>query len=72
MERCRKADTEEKALNSFLSEENSGQKKDVIETLKDILNAKIYKKDQNLIYYAGGLRLIANLCDDGKSSFLSL
>ena len=65
MERCRKADNEEKALNSFLSEHKPNEKKDIIETLQDILSNKIYKKDQNLIYYAGGLRLIANLCDDG-------
>lgn len=68
MERCRKAHAQEQALSSFLAAENElGEQKDVIETLKDILSAKIYKKDQSLIYYSGGLRLIASLCDDGNS-----
>lgn len=62
-ERCRQRDAEENSAKAFLDD----YKKDELLDLVQILNEKINKKDQNIIYYSGGLRTISSICTNDSN-----
>jgi hypothetical protein len=64
LERCRVVDNQERAAQLFLTSCN--ETNETTEFL-NILNTKLYAKDQDIWYYAGGMRCLAALCNDGKN-----
>jgi len=51
---------QENSAKLFLDENKSNQS-EFLDLVK-IINEKIYKKDQNVVYYSGGLRALSSLC----------
>lgn len=60
MERCRQTDKQEKSVQQFLDGQES--KENGLVGILDNLNKR---KDENVLYYSGGLRAIMSMCSDG-------
>ncbi len=66
LERCRLTANQEKAAQIFLTSCNEKGDKNETTDFLEILNTKLFVKDQNIWYYSGGVRCLASLCNDGK------
>ena len=60
LERCRRADNQEKAAQLFLSDESVKEG----DYFLFILSTKLNVRDQSLWYYSGGIRCLSSLCID--------
>jgi hypothetical protein len=70
LERCRLADNQEKAAQLFLTSCSQKNDKNDLTDYLEILNTKLFVKDQNIWYYSGGLRCLTGLTNDGIFHFL--
>jgi tetratricopeptide (TPR) repeat protein len=67
LNRVKLAESQEKNAQTFLKNNKTN---DSLNDYLEILNKKIYKKDQSIMYYSDGIRCLATLCNDGLSFFI--
>lgn len=63
LNRCRLAYNQEQSAQLFL-ENTSKEDKESVNHFLDVLNTKLYKRDQSVMYYSGGIRYLASLCNN--------
>lgn len=60
LERCRQTDKQERSVQQFLEGQES--KENGLAGILDNLNKR---RNENILYYSGGLRAIMSMCTDG-------
>ena len=66
LERLKLSDRQEKAAECFLETLKSNNSNPTSPNLIDIMNKILNSKEQNVLYYSGGLRYLASLLDNGE------